>query len=65
MDNKKLAGKITQAILRMDSPGSRQGDRLAIMFRGKNGKETSPGGRNKECLISVIEEILDKTKKDK
>ena len=61
-ENHKLAKKIASRILKMDPPRAQEGSRLAIMFRGKDGTETSPGGRNKVCLIGLIEEILNESK---
>ncbi|MFA5753129.1 MAG: hypothetical protein WC910_08675 [Bacteroidales bacterium] len=58
MNNAKLAKKIAGRILKMDGPNKKEGYRLAIMFRGENGKETSPGGRNKDTLVECILSVL-------
>lgn len=61
-DNYKLAKKIVSRILKMDAPHAKKGFRLAIIFRGEDETETSPGGRNELCLIGLIEKILNESK---
>jgi hypothetical protein len=58
MSKKKLAEKIASSILTMNEPNAKEGYRVAIMFRDKKGGETTVGGRDKQCLVDLIEKIL-------
>lgn len=59
MKNQKLAKKIASRILKMNTPKAEEADRVALMFKGLT-HETTPGGKNKQCLTYEIKEILDK-----
>ena len=58
MSNNELAEKIASEILKTNEPSAKEGYRVAIMFRDKKGGETTAGGRDKQCLVDLIEKIL-------
>lgn len=59
MNNSQLAKKIASRILKMNEPKAEEAHRVALMFGGCK-QEYTRGGKNKQCLIEEIEQILNK-----